>query len=64
MTETLHQYADVFSPDRKAAIESLLGRRVLEDEAISVRAIEPPTFSDQRRSELAEELKKYLLEPN
>src|SRR5260370_35155109 len=29
------------SPGQKAAIESLLGRRVLEDEAISIRAIEP-----------------------
>ena len=26
------------SPDQKAVIESLLGRRVLEDEAISIRA--------------------------
>jgi len=34
------------SPDQKAAIESLLGRRVLEDEAISVRAIQPPALSD------------------
>jgi len=29
------------SPDQKTAIKNLLGRRVLEDEAISVRAIEP-----------------------
>ena len=29
------------SPDQKTAIESLLGRRVLEDEAVSVRAFEP-----------------------
>ena len=50
------------SPDQKAAIESLLGRRVLEDEAISVRAIEPPPLSDQRRQELAEELRKYFSE--
>ena len=41
------------SPDQKIAIESLLGRRVLEDEAISVRAIELPVLSDQRRQELA-----------
>lgn len=43
-------------------IESLLGRRVLEDETISVRAIAPPAISDQRRQELAEELKKYFAE--
>jgi len=30
------------SPDQKAAIENILGRRILEDEAISVRAIESP----------------------
>jgi hypothetical protein len=46
------------SPDQKAAIESLLGRRVLEDEEISIRAIHPPGLSDQRRKELVEELTK------
>jgi len=50
------------SPDQKTAIESLLGRRVLEDEAISVRAIEPPVLSDQRRLELAEQLGRYFAE--
>ena len=50
------------SPDQKTAIESLLGRRVLEDEAISVRAIEPPALPDQRRQELAEELRRYFAE--
>jgi hypothetical protein len=48
------------SPDQKAVIESLLGRRVLENEAISVRAIEPPVLSDQRRAELAEQLRNYF----
>jgi hypothetical protein len=50
------------SPDQKAAIESLLGRRVLEDEAISVRAIEPPALSEERKHELAEQLKQYFAE--
>jgi hypothetical protein len=50
------------SPDQKTAIESLLGRRVLESEAISVRAIEPPALSDQGQKELAEELRKYFSE--
>jgi len=36
------RHAKDLSPGQKRAIESLLGRRVLEDEAISVRAIEPP----------------------
>jgi len=50
------------SPDQKAAIESLLGRQVLEDEAISIRAIEPPALSEQRKHELAAQLKKYFAE--
>ena len=50
------------SPDQRAAIESLLGRRVLEDEAISIRAIEPPGLTDQRRQEQAAELRKYFSE--
>ena len=50
------------SPDQKAVIESLLGRRVLENEAISVRAIEPPPLSDQRRQEAVEQLRKYFAE--
>jgi hypothetical protein len=50
------------SPDQRAVIESLLGRRVLEDEAISLRAIEVPALSDQRRQEQAAELRKYFSE--
>jgi hypothetical protein len=45
------------SRGQKTAIESLLGRQVLDDEAISIRAIEPPPLSHQRRHELAEELR-------
>jgi hypothetical protein len=50
------------SLDQKAVIESLLGRRVLENEAISIRAIEPPPLSDQRRQEQTAELRKYFSE--
>jgi hypothetical protein len=50
------------SPDQKAAIESLLGRRILEDEAVSVRAFEPPALSEERKHELAGQLKKYFAE--
>jgi len=50
------------SRDQRAVIESLLGRRVPEEEAIGVRAIEPPALSDQRRQELAEDLRKYFAE--
>ena len=50
------------SPDQKLLIENLVGRRVLEDEAISVRALEPPALSDERRRKIAEELKRYYAE--
>jgi hypothetical protein len=50
------------SPDQKMAIEGLLGRRVLEDEEISVRAIQPAVLSDERRKELVEELRNYFAE--
>jgi hypothetical protein len=56
------RHARDLSPDQKAAIESLLGRRVLEDEEISIRAIQPPALSDQRRKELVNELTKYFAE--
>lgn len=57
----IHRAKDL-SPEQRAAIESLLGRRVLEDEAISVRAIAPPALSDERKQELAEQLKQYFTE--
>lgn len=49
------------SPEQRTVIEGLPGRRVLEDEAISIRAIELPPLSDQRR-EMVDELKKYFAE--
>ena len=54
--------AKTLSPDQKAAIESLLGRQLLESEDISVRAFEPAPVSDQRRREIADELRKYFAE--
>ena len=56
------QNARDLSPDQKAIIESLLGRRVLEDEAISVRVIEQPSLSDERRLELVRGLEAYFAE--
>ena len=55
----IHNAKDL-SPDQKALLENLLGRRVLETEAISVRAFQPPALSDERRSELAKELERYF----
>jgi hypothetical protein len=48
------------SPDQKAVIESLLGRRVLDDEAISIRAIKPPPLSDEQRLEMLRGLEAYF----
>ena len=48
------------SPEQKAAVESMLGRRVLDHESISIRAIEQPDLSDQQRLEQAAELRNYF----
>jgi hypothetical protein len=50
------------SADQKTVIEGLLGRRVLEDEEISVRAIQPPILSAERRNELVAGLTRYFAE--
>ena len=57
----IHKAKDL-SPEQKQLIESLVGRRVMEDEAISVRAIEPPPLSDEQKYELVDQLKKYFAE--
>jgi len=57
----IHRAKDL-SPDQKLLIERLLGRRVLEDEAISVSAFEPPAIPEERRREIADELRKYFAE--
>jgi hypothetical protein len=38
----IHKAKDL-SPDQKMAVESLLGRSVAEDEAISIRALDSPS---------------------
>ena len=50
------------SPDQKAVIETLLGRRVQEGEAVSVRTFEPATVPHRRKLELANELRKLFAE--
>ena len=55
----IHSVKDL-SPDQKAIIEGLLGRRVLEGEEISVRAIQPPPLSDERRAEVRRDLQTYF----
>jgi len=55
----IHKAKDL-SPDQKAAVESLVGRQILEGEAVSVRAFEPPVLSDQRRQEIVDSFKSYF----
>src|SRR3984957_17528122 len=50
------------SPDQKAVIETLLGRRVQEGEAVSVRTFEPAAVPHRRKLEIADELRKYFAE--
>jgi hypothetical protein len=54
--------AEDLSPDQKAAVETLLGRRVQVGEAVSVRTFEPVSVSHQRKLEIADELRKYFAE--
>ena len=55
----IHKAKDLL-PDQKAAVESLLGRQILEGEAVSVRAFDPPVLSDQWRQEFIDSLKCYF----
>lgn len=50
------------SPGQKAVLEALLGHRVQEDEAVSIRTFEPAAVPHQRRVEIAAELRKYFAE--
>ena len=54
--------ANDLSPDQKAALETLLGRRVQDSEAVSVRTFEPAVVSHERKLEIADELRKYFAE--
>ncbi len=57
----IHEVKDL-SPDQKLAVESLLGRPVSEQEAVSVQAFQPPAISRRRRQEIAEALRRYFAE--
>jgi hypothetical protein len=54
--------ANDLSPGQKAALETLLGRRVQDGEAVSVRTFEPATVSHERKLEIANELRNYFAE--
>jgi hypothetical protein len=49
------------SIEQKLAIESLLGRRVSDQESVSVKAIPPsPQLSDEERTAAIEKLNRYF----
>jgi hypothetical protein len=50
------------SPDQKMAVESLLGRSVLQPETVSVQAFQPPAISDQGRQDTVGALRQYFAE--
>ncbi len=55
----IHNASDL-SADQKTVTEGLLGRRVLEGEEISVRVIQPPPLSDERRAEVLRDLQTHF----
>ena len=50
------------TPSERAALETLLGRRVQDGEAVSVRTFEPAAVSLDQKIEIANELRKYFAE--
>lgn len=55
-------HAKDLSPEQKAALETLLGRRVLASETVSLHTFELAPVSPQRRAEIAEDLQRYFAE--
>jgi len=54
--------AEALSPAQKSVIEQILGRQMLEAEAVSLRAFEPPKLDLQKRQSAAEKLRRFLAE--
>ncbi len=54
--------ASELSPDQMAVLETLLGRRVQDGDAGSVRAFSPASVSPKLNAEIAQELRKYFEE--
>lgn len=55
-------HATDLSPEQKAALEKLLGRRVDDREAVSVRTFEPAEVSREEKMEIANRLREYFAE--
>lgn len=52
--------AEALSPMQKSVIEQILGRQILEAEAISLRAFAPPPVALPERQAAAEKLRSFL----
>ena len=52
--------AEALSPAQKSVIEQILGRQILEAEAVSLRAFEPPKLDLPKRQIAAEKLGRFL----
>lgn len=50
------------TPANRAALETLLGRRVEDGEAVSLRAFEPAIVSPEDRLKMADQLRVYFAE--
>jgi len=54
--------AEALSPVQRSVIEQILGRQILEAEAISLRAFEPQAPSTLERQAATEKLRRFLEE--
>ena len=52
--------AEALSPAQKSVIEQILGRQILEAEAISLRAFASPPVALPERQAAAEKLRRFL----
>lgn len=52
--------ADALSPAQKSVIEQILGREMLDAEAISLRAFAPPQVTMPERQAAVEKLRNFL----
>jgi hypothetical protein len=52
--------AEALSPAQKSVIEQILGRQILESEAISLRAFEPKAPPAPERQAATEKLRRFL----
>jgi len=54
--------AEALSPEQKSVIEQILGRQILEAEAISLRAFAAPELNHSTREAAVEKLRRFLKE--